>query len=245
MKNIHSKCFFLFTLEVNEIFVQFRILKFVSKRPVSKSRRVLRRRLDANCSIYIHEHKMRLSVIVSLLKKTVSFICHLRWEHSWWQVVATRRGDTLINCFVRTGEFLCKSLSPRHDLSSRQVAWTHLKWSDFLRRLEGTNPAVEAKSCTRILPYTRSDLSLRRVDLLLDLYTESDLSPWLFAATCRLVSRPLFGRFTFYFSRIDDTTIFSYSDFWIVSFSFSLFLVCTRYEGIQGDIRWAPLQTVN
>ena len=74
-------------------------LEFVSKRPVSKNRRVLRRRLDANCSIYIHEHKVRLSVIVSLVKKTVSFICHSRWEHFRWQVVATRRGDTLTNCF--------------------------------------------------------------------------------------------------------------------------------------------------
>ena len=161
---------------------------------------------------------MRLGAVVSLFKRTVGLICHLRGEHSWWQVVATRRGDTLINCFLRTGEFLCKSLSPRHDLSSRQVACTHLKWSDFLRRLEGTNPVVEAKSCTRILLYTRSDLSLRRVDLSLDLYTESDLPPWLVAATCRLVSRPLFVRFTSYFSRIDDTTIFSHSDFWIVFF---------------------------
>ena len=121
-------------------------LEFVSKRPVSKSRRVLRRRLDANCSIYIHEHKMRLSVIVSLLKKTVSFICHSRWEHFRWQVVATRRGNTFTNCF-----FFRKSLSPRRDLLPQQVACTHLKWSDFVRRLEATNPVVEAKICTRIL----------------------------------------------------------------------------------------------
>jgi len=76
----------------------------------------------------------------------------------------------------------------------------------------------KAKSCTSILLYTRSDLSLRSVDLLPDLYIESDLSPWRVAATCRLVSRPLFGRFTSYFSRIDDTTIFSHSDFGIVFF---------------------------
>ena len=47
--------------------------------------------------------------------------------NSGWQVVATRFGDTWIKCFVPTGEFLCKSLSPRHDFSSRQVACTHLK----------------------------------------------------------------------------------------------------------------------
>ena len=98
--------FFLFTLEVSEIFVQFHSLSSYRNDRFSKIDASYVD-LAASCSIYIHEHKMRLSVIVSLLKKTVSFICHSRWEHSRWQVVATRRGDALTNCFVRTGKFFC------------------------------------------------------------------------------------------------------------------------------------------
>ena len=109
-------------------------LEFVSKRPVSKNRRVLRRLLAANCSIFIHKRKMRLSVIVIFVQIFVSatwFIFATSSMHTFkmiwfsatsWGDKSCREGKELHkNSPVHTKRFV----SPTCGLITRPV---HRKW---------------------------------------------------------------------------------------------------------------------
>ena len=121
------------------------------------------------------------------------------WVHTRRQVAATCRGDTLqrqIRRFVCTGE-ICENLCRcNRILSPQQVAQiqSDLIFCDLLQR---QNSVAETKIFTKILQYTRSDLSLRRVaspcccNQSPDLYTWSDMSLRRVAATCRLVCTDL------------------------------------------------------
>ena len=73
-----------------------------------------------------------------------------------------RRHVAATNRFVCTGEFLWKSLSPQQNF----VAATSRKKSnqtESVRLVAATNSVAATKIFTKILQYTRSDLSLQRV----------------------------------------------------------------------------------
>ena len=123
----------------------------------------------------------------SLLSSSSSFMFgspHLRSVHTRRQVAATCRGNQSVhsmctgratscsnkvrwhvaatNCFVCTGEFLWKSLSPQQNF----VAATRRKKSnqtESARLVVATNSVAATKIFTKILQYTRSDLSLQYV----------------------------------------------------------------------------------
>ena len=108
----------------------------------------------------------------------------------------SRRHVAATNRFVCTGE-ICENLCRcNRILSPQQVAQiqSDLIFCDLLQR---QNSVAETKIFTKILQYTLSDLSLRRVaspcccNLLPDLFTWSDLSLRRVAATCRLVCTDL------------------------------------------------------
>ena len=106
----------------------------------------------------------------------------LRSVHTRRQVAATRRGDRSLrvyrsatscshkvrrhvaatNRFVCTGEFLWKSLSPQQNFvaaTSRIIS----NQTESVRLVAATESVAATKIFTKILQYTRSDLSLQRV----------------------------------------------------------------------------------
>ena len=118
----------------------------------------------------------------------------LRSVHTWRQVAATRCSDTsqrqIASCVL---ENFCENLCLRNIiLLLQQVAKNQIRQNlcDLLLR---QNSVAETKIFTKSFLYTRGDLSLRRVAVTYccnqstNLYTWSDLSPRLVAATCRLV----------------------------------------------------------
>ena len=128
----------------------------------------------------------------------------LRSVHTRRQVAATRWDDMsqrqIASCVL---ENVCENLCRcNRILLPQQVAQiqSDLIFCDLLQR---QNSVAETKIFTKILQYTRSDLSLQRVaspcccNLSPDLFTWSDLSPRRVAATCRLVCTDLYT--TLYF----------------------------------------------